>query len=100
MNDSKISVRVFQKALFQSALDKNLLDKVSNDMQYIAEVCRIPEFRELLHSPIVGRIKSKPFMTSSQKMWKRSPCHLSIWLSGTAGNVISLLWQESLIPIP
>lgn len=61
MNDSKISVR-YSKALFQSALDKNLLDKVSNDMQYIAEVCRISEFRELLYSPIVGPgVKSKTF---------------------------------------
>lgn len=61
MNESKISVR-YSRALFQSALDKKILDKVSNDMQYLAEVCRMPEFREFLHSPIVGpEIKSETF---------------------------------------
>ena len=37
MNDSKISVR-YSRALFQSALDKNLVDSVSNDMKYITAV--------------------------------------------------------------
>ena len=37
MNDSKISVR-YAKALFQSALEKNILDKVNQDMFFISEI--------------------------------------------------------------
>lgn len=52
MNDGKISVR-YAHALFQSALEKKILDKVYGDMTLILEVCRIPEFKELLASPII-----------------------------------------------
>jgi F-type H+-transporting ATPase subunit delta len=52
MNDSKISVR-YSRALFQSALEKKILDKVNQDMILISEICKIPETREFLHSPII-----------------------------------------------
>jgi F-type H+-transporting ATPase subunit delta len=52
MNDSKISVR-YSRALFQSALEKNILDKVDQDMKFISEICKIPETKEFLHSPII-----------------------------------------------
>lgn len=52
MNDSKISVR-YSRALFQSALEKNILDKVKQDMIFISEVCKIPEAKEFLHSPVI-----------------------------------------------
>jgi F-type H+-transporting ATPase subunit delta len=52
MNDSKISVR-YSRALFQSALEKNILDKVNQDMKFISEICKIPETKEFLHSPII-----------------------------------------------
>jgi len=52
MNDSKISVR-YSRALFQLALEKNSLDAVYADMELISELCRIPEMKELLESPIV-----------------------------------------------
>jgi F-type H+-transporting ATPase subunit delta len=52
MNDSKISVR-YAKALFQSALEKNILDKVNQDMIFISEICKAPEIKEFLHSPII-----------------------------------------------
>jgi F-type H+-transporting ATPase subunit delta len=52
MNDSKISVR-YARALFQSALEKNILDKVFQDMLLISEVCKAPETKEFLHSPII-----------------------------------------------
>jgi len=52
MNDGKISVR-YARALFQSALDKKMLDKVYRDMVLISEVCTIPEFKEVLESPII-----------------------------------------------
>jgi len=52
MNDSKISVR-YSRALFQLATEKNLLDKVSEDMLFISEVCKIEEVKEVLDSPII-----------------------------------------------
>jgi len=52
MNDGKISVR-YARALFLSALDRKILDRVYADMALIAEVCSVPEFRELLESPII-----------------------------------------------
>jgi len=52
MNDSKISVR-YSHALFESALDKKILDKVYNDMIFISEICEIPEMKEFLDSPII-----------------------------------------------
>jgi F-type H+-transporting ATPase subunit delta len=52
MNESKISVR-YSRALFQSALEKKILDKVYQDMVFISEVCLIPEAKELLNSPII-----------------------------------------------
>jgi F-type H+-transporting ATPase subunit delta len=52
MNDSKISVR-YSRALFQSALEKEILDKVNQDMILISEICKVPETKEFLHSPII-----------------------------------------------
>jgi F-type H+-transporting ATPase subunit delta len=52
MNDSKISVR-YSRALFQSALGKKNLDKVNQDMVLISELCKIPETKEFLNSPII-----------------------------------------------
>ena len=52
MNDSKISVR-YSRALFQSALEKKILDKVNQDMIFISEICKIPETKEFLNSPII-----------------------------------------------
>ena len=58
MNDSKISVR-YSRALLQSAIEKKLLDKVYKDMTYIAEICKIPEIRDLLHNPVVPPSKKR-----------------------------------------
>jgi F-type H+-transporting ATPase subunit delta len=52
MNDSKISVR-YSRAVFQSALEKNLLDNVYQDMIFISEICKNKETKEFLHSPII-----------------------------------------------
>lgn len=52
MNDSKISVR-YSRAIFQTALEKKKLDEVNQDMLFILEVCKIPEAKEFLHSPII-----------------------------------------------
>jgi F-type H+-transporting ATPase subunit delta len=52
MNNSRISVR-YSRALFESALEKKMLDKVYNDMIFISEVCILPDMKELLTSPII-----------------------------------------------
>jgi len=52
MNDSKISVR-YAHALFQSTIDRKILDRVYNDMILLSEVCTLTEFKELLESPII-----------------------------------------------
>jgi F-type H+-transporting ATPase subunit delta len=52
MNDSKISVR-YSRALFQTALEKKILDKVNQDMIFITEICKVPETKEFLLSPII-----------------------------------------------
>lgn len=52
MNDSKISVR-YSKALFQTALEKNIVGKVMDDMAFISELSKVPETREFLESPII-----------------------------------------------
>ncbi len=52
MNDSKISVR-YSKALFMSALEKKILDKVNQDMIFILGICKTPEVKELIQSPVI-----------------------------------------------
>ena len=52
MNESKISVR-YSKALFDLAVEKKLLDKVHQDMLFIAEICKLPEMKDLLLSPVI-----------------------------------------------
>lgn len=52
MNESKISVR-YSKALFESAIEKNNLDKVNQDMLFITEICKLPEMKDLLKSPVI-----------------------------------------------
>ncbi|HKK41763.1 MAG TPA: ATP synthase F1 subunit delta [Bacteroidales bacterium] len=56
MNDSKISVR-YSTALFDSALEKNILEKVNEDMVFVAEICKSPEAKELLQSPVINPSK-------------------------------------------
>ena len=58
MNDSKISVR-YARALFQSALEKKILDKVNQDMILISDVFKIQETREFLSSPIIPPSKKE-----------------------------------------
>jgi len=52
MNDSKISVR-YSRALFRSALEKKVLERVYQDINYIGQVCAVPEVREVLNSPVI-----------------------------------------------
>jgi F-type H+-transporting ATPase subunit delta len=63
MNDSKISVR-YSRALFQTAVEKNLLDKVYDDMLFISELCRMAEVKEVLESPIIVPSKKRAILLS------------------------------------
>ena len=58
MNDSKISVR-YSRALFQLAVEKNLLDSVNQDMIFILEICTTAEMREFLSTPIIFPSKKR-----------------------------------------
>jgi F-type H+-transporting ATPase subunit delta len=58
MNDSKISVR-YTRAIFQSALEKKILEKVYQDMIFISEICKIQETKEFLTSPIISPSKKE-----------------------------------------
>jgi F-type H+-transporting ATPase subunit delta len=61
MNDSKISVR-YSRALFQSAVEKDLLDKVYQDMLFISELCRMNEVKEVLESPVILPSRKKTIL--------------------------------------
>lgn len=52
MNDSKISVR-YARALFQSAIGENILERVNQDMILISGVCKIDEIIEFLKNPVI-----------------------------------------------
>lgn len=56
MNESRISVR-YARALFQSALGKNILDRINLDMQLVKETCVQPDLKELLSNPVVKPAK-------------------------------------------
>jgi F-type H+-transporting ATPase subunit delta len=58
MNDSKISIR-YSRALFQSALEKKILDKVNQDMIFISEVCKTKEVIDFLHNPVIVPSKKR-----------------------------------------
>jgi len=50
MNESQISVR-YAKALFQSASEQKLLDKVYEDMEVLTSTCKLEEFQYMLVVP-------------------------------------------------
>lgn len=59
MDDSKIAVR-YAKALFLSAKEKKVLDKVYNDVVFVLDICRqVNELMDLFHSPIIPASKKK-----------------------------------------
>ncbi|MFN8211722.1 MAG: ATP synthase F1 subunit delta [Bacteroidales bacterium] len=62
MNDSKISVR-YARALFQSAVEKKILDKVLQDMIFISSLCEMEEVKEVLVSPIIVPSKKKSILS-------------------------------------
>lgn len=64
MNESKIAVR-YGRALFESALEQGILDKVQDDLKSILSLDKkLPEFRDLLESPILSVDKKIKVFTS------------------------------------
>jgi F-type H+-transporting ATPase subunit delta len=61
MNSSRISVR-YARALFNSAIEKNLLENVYQDMIFVTELCKLPEMKEVLASPIIVPSKKKDIL--------------------------------------
>ena len=52
MNESIIAGR-YAKAIFQSALEKNLIERVNQDMLLISDICSEPQTKEFLSSPVI-----------------------------------------------
>jgi F-type H+-transporting ATPase subunit delta len=63
MNESKISVR-YSRALFQLAAEKKLLGRISADMLFVTELCKIMEVKEVLESPIIVPSKKNKILRS------------------------------------
>ena len=90
MNDGKISVR-YAKALFQSALERNILDKVYQDMILVSEICTIDEFKELLENPVIRPSKKTSIINNT--IGKR--------IEGITGSMIALVvknGRETFLP--
>jgi F-type H+-transporting ATPase subunit delta len=90
MNDSKISVR-YARALFQSALEKKILDKVNEDMIFISEVCKTPDMKEFLGSPIIAPSKKEAIL---HKMFDKNVEKITLSLL----DLIVKNGRESFIP--
>ncbi|MCA1757313.1 MAG: ATP synthase F1 subunit delta [Bacteroidales bacterium] len=52
MNEGKISVR-YAKALFLTAEERNLIDTVREDMEYILDLASMGNVKEMLDSPVI-----------------------------------------------
>ena len=66
MNDSKISVR-YAKALFKSALEKGIADRVIQDLNYISEIVQTDDFKYLMKNPV---IKTSEKIDAVSKLFK------------------------------
>jgi F-type H+-transporting ATPase subunit delta len=63
MNEGKIPVR-YARALFQSAAEKNQLDRVYQDMILISSLSEMAEMKEVLASPVITPSKKKEILTA------------------------------------
>ena len=62
MNQSKITIR-YAKALFDLALERNVLEQVKKDMALINQVClENRELRSMLHNPVINVDKKQKVM--------------------------------------
>ncbi len=63
MNESRISVR-YSRALFQSALENKILERINQDMILIKDVCTNPEVKEFLSNPVIRPSKKTEILHS------------------------------------
>jgi F-type H+-transporting ATPase subunit delta len=63
MNDSRISVR-YSRALFQSALEKKILERINKDMILLKDVCANPEIKEFLSNPVIRPSKKTEILNN------------------------------------
>jgi len=63
MNESRISVR-YSRALFHSALEKKILDRINQDMILIKEMCNIPDVKEFLDNPVIRPSKKSEILNN------------------------------------
>ncbi len=61
MNDSKISVR-YAKALFESALEKGVLEEARQDMLQLQQISKMEEFQYFLRSPVMKESEKRKLM--------------------------------------
>lgn len=61
MNDSKISVR-YALALFESALEKGVLEEVRKDMLQLLELSKLEGFQYFLRSPVMKESEKRKLM--------------------------------------
>lgn len=80
MNESQISVR-YAKALFRSAYEKQVLERVYKDMDLLSETCRMKDFQYMLAVPV---------LQASQKS-KLVHMILDKYLSGNSMAMIDLV---------
>ena len=67
MNESRISVR-YAKALFLSALEKDILDRVNQDMIQVKEISSLPDVKTILADPVTWTDPGKlPFFMACLK---------------------------------
>ncbi|MFO7574837.1 MAG: ATP synthase F1 subunit delta [Bacteroidales bacterium] len=78
MNESRISVR-YAKALFEAALERELLEQTKVDMTLILEVSSLTEFRQLTDNPTIPPSKK---MAIFNETFRKHVNHLTLDLAG------------------
>jgi len=63
MNDSKIPVR-YAKAVFELALERNVIDQMYSDMNTILTICSMKEVAQVLDNPVITPQKRKEILVS------------------------------------
>lgn len=104
MNESQISVR-YAKALFQSASEKGILERVFKDMEMLSEICKIDDFQYMITLPSLPESQKMKMVDSIMKSLlsgiSMAMIHLviknrrEIYFKGIARN-FSALYRKSL----
>lgn len=63
MNDSKIPVR-YAKALFDMAHEKDVIDRVYEDMRMVQSICSLKEVKQVLDNPVILPSKRKEILVA------------------------------------